>query len=227
MLIVALDPPPDADASKWISHRIAVLRDTVAGFKIGLPALLKLGVAEAKRVIGMYSHSDLLLVADLKLADIGFVMRLSAEIAGEIGFNAVIAHSFVGVRGALDVLAQRCHELGLKLITVVAMSHPAASEIFDPFLERFVSIAKEVGSWGVVAPATRPEIIRKVRELVGKDTKILAPGIGAQGASPGSALCAGADYEIVGRSIAHAEDPYKAALQILEEQRRRVEQCRG
>ncbi len=227
MLIVALDPPPNANVSKWISRRIAVLRDTVAGFKIGLPALLKLGLAEAKQIVDRYSRSDLLLVADLKLADIGFVMGLSAEIVSEIGFNAVIAHSFVGVKGALDVLAQRCRELGLKLITVVAMSHPAASEIFDPFLERFVSIAKEIGSWGVVAPATRPEVIRKVRELMGRDTKILAPGIGVQGASPGSAICAGADYEIVGRSIAYAEDPYKAMLQILEEQRRRVERCRG
>lgn len=227
MLIVALDPPLESNVFEWISMRLKLLRDVVAGFKIGLPALLRLGVDRVRDIIKPYSDKNLLLIADLKLADIGFVMKLSAEVVSYAGFNAVIAHSFVGIEGALETLAQRCRELGLKLITVVSMSHPAASKMFDPMLELLVDIAKKVGVWGIVVPATRPDIIRKARQLVGSEIKIVAPGIGAQGAAPGVAICSGADYEIVGRSITYSEDPYRAALRILNEQRERVVQCRG
>ena len=227
MLIVALDPPPESNVFEWISVRLKLLRDVVAGFKIGLPALLRLGVDRVRDIIKPYSDKNLLLIADLKLADIGFVMKLSAEVVSYAGFNAVIAHSFVGIEGGLEILAQRCRELGLKLITVVSMSHPAASKMFDPMLELLVDIAKKVSVWGIVVPATRPNIIRKARQLIGNEVKILAPGIGAQGAAPGVAICSGADYEIVGRSITYSEDPYRAALRILNEQKERVVQCRG
>jgi len=227
VLIVALDPPTGLDAFKWISTRLRLLEGIVSGFKIGLPALLRLGIDRVREIVKTYSSKDLLLIADLKLADVGFVMKLSAEVISYAGFNAIIAHSFIGVEGALEVLAQRCRELGLRLITVVSMTHPAASKMFDPILEQLINIAKEVGSWGIVVPATRPNVIRRARQLVGSEIKILAPGVGAQGATPGEAICSGADYEIVGRSITYSEDPYRAALQILSEQRERVARCRG
>ena len=227
MLIVALDPPTESNAFEWINARFGLLKDVVSGFKIGLPALLRLGIDRIRDIVKPYSDKGLLLIADLKLADIGFVMKLSAEVVSYAGFNAVIAHSFVGVEGALEILAQRCRELGLKLITVVSMSHPAASKMFDPMLEQLIDIARRVNAWGIVVPATRPDIIKKARQLVGSGIKILAPGVGAQGAAPGVAICSGADYEIVGRSITYSEDPYRAALQILNEQRERVAQCRG
>ncbi|MEM0002219.1 MAG: hypothetical protein QW211_04935 [Desulfurococcaceae archaeon] len=78
-----------------------------------------------------------------------------------------------------------------------------------------------------MAPATRPEVIKYIRSKLGTNVKILSPGVGAQGASPGDALCAGADYEIIGRAITHAVDVRGTALNIISRQRRKVIECRG
>jgi orotidine-5'-phosphate decarboxylase len=55
-----------------------------------------------------------------------------------------------------------------------------------------------------------------MRKIVG-DLLILSPGVGAQGGSASATIGKGADYVIVGRSIYGAEDPRKAAEQVVEE----------
>jgi orotidine-5'-phosphate decarboxylase len=77
-------------------------------------------------------------------------------------------------------------------------------------------MTKDIGASGVIAPATRPERIKHIRELVG-NLKILSPGVGAQGGSANAAIKAGADYVIVGRSIYNAEDPKAEAIKITED----------
>ncbi len=174
----------------------------VAGYKIGLPGLLAdPGLPWTVRSSCPYS----LVVADLKLADIGDTMVRVARYAAPWA-DAVIAHAFPGYEGALDELSSFLREKGVRLVVVVAMSNPGARETMDPALEVLASIAERAGAWGVVAPATRPTVIRKVRGLL-PDRVILAPGVGAQGARPGDAIRAGADLEIIGRMIAAARDP--------------------
>ncbi len=224
MIIVALDPPQNVDVEKWIKIRYDELKEYVQGFKIGVPAIIRVGLEGLSKIFKDYSG---LLIADLKLADIGDVMALTASIVGDYGFNAVIAHAFVGYSQAVDELSKTCEKKGLKLILVVSMSHRGSEEFIDKHLESFVEIAKRVGSWGLVAPATRPLIIKRVRELIGSEVKILSPGIGVQGAEPGTAICYGADYEIVGRAITHSENVKQNALKIIESQKQRVAKCRG
>ncbi|MEM0371359.1 MAG: orotidine-5'-phosphate decarboxylase, partial [Ignisphaera sp.] len=65
MLIVALDPPLNVDAEKWVTQRYEALRDIVKGFKIGLPAIVKHGTNWLSKLFGVY---DGLAIADLKLA---------------------------------------------------------------------------------------------------------------------------------------------------------------
>lgn len=224
MLIVALDPPPKVDVSTWILHRYERLKDIVQGFKIGLPAIVSLGANYLAKHIKHYKG---LLIADLKLADIGDIMAVTARVLSEVGFNAIIAHSFIGYTQGLETLARVCREENLKLILVISMSHEGSKEFIDKHIDEFIELAKKVESWGIVGPATRPDIIRYIRSKVGASMKILAPGIGVQGAEPGMALCAGADYEIVGRSITYADDLIKVAQQVIEQQRRRLSICRG
>jgi orotidine-5'-phosphate decarboxylase len=224
IIIIALDPPPNVDEVEWIENRFYELNGLVSGFKIGLPAVLRNGLESYKRIFKDYKG---LLIADFKLADIGDIMSMSAEIIKSYGFNAMIAHSFVGYSNAIDKLSKKAKDLGLKLILVVSMSHEGSKEYIDGHLNDFLQIAVKANAWGVVAPATRVDVIRNVRSKVGKDIKILSPGVGAQGADFGSAICNGADYEIIGRSITGAENIKEKATQIIKTIEERVKICRG
>ena len=216
-LIIALDAlGPSVERVSRLARETCGL---AAGYKLGWPNLLGAGarVLEAARK----GCPGSLVIADLKLADIGYTMSLIAEQIASSA-DAVIAHSFVGAHGALDELKQALARHGSRLILVATMSHPGAAEAMDPCLDRLLGVARRVSPWGVVAPATRPGLVSKVRRALGGGVKILSPGIGPQGARPGDALRAGADYEIVGRLITGSPDPRGTAERVLREQRRRL-----
>jgi len=229
LIIIALDPDKDLGEEEklhnWLKNIIDATKEYVYGYKIGLPLLLAGGPASFRYVRSL--ARDKFVVADLKLADIGDVMALSIDYLDELGIDGVIAHVFTGYEDALDKLSERARERGLRLILVVSMSHRGSREFIDPYLNNYLSIVKKIGAWGVVAPATRPEIIRLVRRELGGDVKILAPGIGVQGAPPGSALCAGADYEIIGRLVTRAQDPGKIIIEVIKKIKESVSRCRS
>jgi orotidine-5'-phosphate decarboxylase len=68
----------------------------------------------------------------------------------------------------------------------------------------------ECGADGIIAPATRPDRVRLLRDIV-KARKILSPGIGAQGGNPDQ-IAGLVDGIIVGRAIYEADDPAAAAV---------------
>ena len=88
------------------------------------------------------------------------------------------------------------------------MSHPKGGDFFN--IDSFCSLALEVGATGVIAPATRPDDVAKVRRRVG-DLEILSPGVGAQGGDSKETLKAGADFIIVGRAIYQSDNPASSA----------------
>lgn len=223
-LIVALDPPAGlGDPLAWSLDVARQVRSVVQGFKIGLPFVLSAGLSGVEQLSRVVDGG--MLIADLKLADIGYVMSLSTSLLARAGVDSVIAHAFVGYEDALRELKETCSVLGLKLVLVVAMSHRGAGEVMWRVFDSLLDVAARVGPWGIVVPATNPGLVRKARERLGSSVKILSPGVGAQGAEPGEALCAGADYEIVGRSITLSSKPFEAAVKILEEQRERLKLC--
>ncbi len=221
-VVVALDPPEGVNPLDWVRRRYVVLKDLADGFKVGLPLILRVGLERLNEVFKEY---DGLLIADLKLADVGDIMVNVLEGLSKTRVNGVIAHAFVGYEDGVSKLALKSKELGIKLITVVSMSHKGSLEFIDKHLNDLVELSVKAGAWGVIAPATRPEVIKRVRSLVGSKLKILAPGVGFQGALPGVAICAGADYEIVGRAVTLAENPLKAFHEILLKQEEVVNKC--
>lgn len=74
--------------------------------------------------------------------------------------------------------------------------------------------ARRLGLYGIQAPGTKPERITRLRKVAGPDMVIVSCGIGAQGPKAGSAIGAGADFEIVGRAISSAQNPALAAKTI-------------
>lgn len=205
-IIVALDPP--IGAPKKIYERVA--REACSRgshVKVGIPYLLEYGI-QGIAGLSKICKGPQMVVADFKMADIGFVMRsVASRLAGMV--DAIIAHAFVGIEGGLRELKELLDASHVKLVLVVSMSHKGSQEVMDKCLDRLIGVARELEPWGVVAPATRPESLLRVRrELEG--VAILSPGVGLQGGQPGDAICLGADYEIIGRAVTRAKDPGRA-----------------
>jgi len=128
------------------------------------------------------------------------------------GFSAIICHGFCGsdsVRACTGV----AHDAGGECYVVAEMSHPGAEEFFHGgTAERIAALAAWIGADGIIAPATRPDRVVVLRQIIG-EKKIYSPGVGAQGGNAES-LAGLVDGIIVGRQIYGAPDPAAAAMQF-------------
>src|SRR4051794_22142876 len=169
-----------------------------------------------------YPHIPVIL--DAKYADIGHVLERCAHEAFEmLGVDAVTAMPAPG-RQALAPLISRA---GRGCFLVVRTSNPGAGELQDIEVAGgeplYVAITRkigeswdEIGSVGLVAPATDPAVLAAVRQAA-PYLPILCPGVGAQGGNLDEAVAAGLDPSGAGllinvsRAIMEAPDPGKAA----------------
>jgi orotidine-5'-phosphate decarboxylase len=194
----------DVDTREKALSVCEAVRGHVDAIKVGYPLILKTGLD----IIGELNFGKPI-IADFKVADIPVVSRTICDAARAKGAGYVIIHGFVGE----DVL-EECSEGG-PVFVVTEMSHPGATSFMAPAAEDIAAMAKKY-AFGIVAPATRPERIRKLRGIVGPDMVIISPGVAAQGGHPGDAIGAGADFEIIGRGIYEADDPGEAAREYAE-----------
>jgi orotidine-5'-phosphate decarboxylase len=200
-IIVALDIE-DRDTAVKVAREV---REYVAFFKIGYPLILNYGL----NILDHFSSLGKVIV-DLKIADIpeisgGIARRLTQHKA-----TGVIVHGFVG----RDVIREVKKESN-QVYVVAEMSHPGSLDILSGQSNRIALMAKEEGVEGLVAPATRPERIKVLKEISG--LKILSPGVGTQGGDARKAVEYGADYLIVGRSVTMSSDPEQKVKELLAE----------
>ncbi|MFQ5553089.1 MAG: orotidine-5'-phosphate decarboxylase, partial [Thermoplasmata archaeon] len=200
-LIIALDMMEATQAVETAKATAAY----VDAFKVNYPLVLSVGLGIVD-TLGRFGD----VLCDFKVADIPATNRLIVEQAFDHGASGVIAHGFPG-RDSLEACLEAAQG---DVFVVTAMSHPGAERFLLPQAKKLAQLAVDVGAAGIIAGATRPEVIRELRELVGP-LLILSPGVGVQGGSPGEALREGADYLIVGRSITQSEDAAKAADDLL------------
>jgi orotidine-5'-phosphate decarboxylase len=202
-LILALDVTDRQEALRVVSE----VADHVDAVKVGYPAVLPLGMELVEEISG---SADV--ICDFKVADIPNTNRLIVEEVFRRGASGIIAHGFMGtdsVRACVDAAAG-------DVFVLAEASHPGGKEFTQPVADKLARLAVEAGASGIIAPATRPERVRELREIVGQ-LLILCPGVGAQGGSASDTIAAGADYVIVGRSIYQAEDPRGVAESLAEE----------
>jgi len=201
-LILALDVV-DFERAALIAQSVAKYVDAI---KVHWPIILTRGLG------GIRGLSRLApVIADLKLSDIPYTNRVASEMVFSSGASGIICQGFVG-----DDSVKGCMEAGGDVFVLVEMSHPGSKRFLSGHSEEIASMARDLGVAGIVAPGNRPERLRRYRQIVGQSLKILSPGIGAQGGSPGDAVAAGADFEIVGRAIYRSADPADAAKGITE-----------
>lgn len=210
-LIMALDITDKKKAlvvSKEIAHNVDAI-------KIGYPLVLGAGLGIINDICKFAP-----VIADFKVADIPNTDRLICTRTFEAGASAVIVHGFTGRDSVLECV-KTAKDFQAGIFVVTEMSHPGAVEFMQPKALELASLAVECKASGVVAPATRPERIREIRDVVGSLT-IISPGVGAQGGSAADAIRAGADYVIVGRNIYDSRNPGAEAERIVKE----IEKCR-
>ena len=228
-IVLALDLAPDKP-SKLMRKAMEVLESTapyVCGLKVNFHLILPLGLSGVKPLLDRAHQLGLFCLADPKLSDIGSTNEVAARYYFEAGFDALTASPLVGWEKGLAPVFELAKEMEKGIVLLAYMSHPGAVETFGlqvpggrpgtemPLYAYFARKAVEWGADGVVVGATRPEMIRAVRELVGPEMLVISPGVGVQGGDPKMALEAGADFLVVGRSIVLADDPGEAARELL------------
>lgn len=201
-LIFALDVVGIERAAK-VAQSVAKHVDAI---KIHWPIILTRGVA------GIRGLSELSpVIVDMKLSDIPNTNRVACDILFSSGASGVICQGFAG-----EDSVKACIDAGGDVYVLVEMSHAGSLQFISKHSKEMAMMARDLGAAGIVAPGNRPKKLAAYRNIVGSDIRILCPGIGAQGGSPGNAVANGADFEIVGRAIYKSKDPGSAAKEIAE-----------
>jgi len=192
-----------------------VTSEFVDAIKIGLP----LGLTTSLCIINkIREFADLPMIADIKIGDVPEIARKLSRVCFDSGFDAVTIHGFIGPTAIEECVRE---SKGIRdIIVITETTHPDAEIFMQPVSEDIAQMAKDVGATGIQAPGTRPERVKRFRQIVGNDMLIVSCGIGTQGGKIGSAIEAGADFEIIGRMICNAEAPGKIAKKISDKLKR-------
>ena len=224
-IVLALDLESPA-VSQLASKSEEVLRKAshyICAVKINRQLVLALGLRNGvDRLVKVAHDLSLPAIMDAKLNDVGHTNEFMMRSFLEAGFDAVIASPVAGWENGLDSVFKLANASGKAVILLIYMSNPGAEEFYSlmvrqsdggtrPMFELLVEKAIEWKAHGAIVGATKPQVITRVRELVGPSLRIYCPGVGVQGGDARKALDAGADYLIVGRSIYDSTDPAKAA----------------
>jgi orotidine-5'-phosphate decarboxylase len=196
------------DGALEVGNSVINYLDTI---KIGYP----LALAEGIPSIGLVKDRfDCKIIADFKVADIPETNKKIADLTFKAGADAIIVHGFVGP-DSVKACVDSAEEFGTEVFLLTEMSHPGASRFLQPAAEEIAAMGMEMGLKNYVAPSTKPDRLKKIREVVGKESFIISPGVGVQGGDPNQTL-EFADAIIVGRSIYSSEYPEKVVKSIVD-----------
>jgi orotidine-5'-phosphate decarboxylase len=198
-ILLAADVESEAAAMTVIGQ----VAGEVSGIKLGNLLLYRTGPGIIARI---KTEFGLPVIADLKITDVSHVAEQVARLFAEA--DAVTVSGICGPVVVADVRKAIAPSCEVWLFT----------EFTDQFglldeedAESAMRVGLSAGAVGFQAPGNRPGRVEGMRQLVGPDCAIMSCGIGAQGGGVGTAISAGANFEIIGRSIYTASDPLDAA----------------
>lgn len=225
-IIFALDVHGIQDIERYA----ALLSGQVGMFKIGKELFTACG-REALTAVQKRGGSVFL---DLKYHDIPTTVAKAMVEASRLGVQLANLHALGGremMETAVQAVHKECGEQRPKLLAVTILTSSTAATLREVGIEhpveemvvRLAKLAQDSGMDGVVAS---PLEIGLIRQACGNDFLIVTPGVRPSFASqddqkrvmsPADAVAAGADYLVIGRPIAKADDPVVAAGLIVDE----------
>jgi len=226
-IIFAMDVKEFSDVQYWAE----LLAGQVGMFKVGKQLYTACGPA-AVRMIQKCGGEVFL---DLKYHDIPNTVAMATLEAANLGVKLCDLHAMGGLEmmsttmETLDKNFSHAERPRVLAITVLTSSNEETLRgiginISVPeMVVKLAKLAKQAGVDGVVAS---PQEVGLIREACGKDFLVVTPGVRPSFAAvndqkrimtPADAVKAGADYLVIGRPIAAAESPVKAAQAIVEE----------
>jgi orotidine-5'-phosphate decarboxylase len=226
-IIFALDVHGLDDIDRWA--------DTLAGkvgmFKVGKELFTSCGPAAVKAV---QRHGGQVFL-DLKYHDIPNTVASAMCEAARLGVQMANLHALGGAE-MMETAVSAVHKefsdterprlLAVTILTsstVDTLRQVGIEHSVQDMVVRLARLAKASGMDGVVAS---PLEIGLIREACGPDFLIVTPGVRPPFAAiddqkrimtPAEAISSGADYLVIGRPIAKAEDPVQAAEWIVAE----------
>lgn len=214
-LVVGLDPdparlPPEVRASgsseagcvlEFCLGILEAVKAEAAAIKLQSAYFERLGPAGAEvysEVISASKSLGLPTIADVKRGDIGSVAAAYAEAHLRVyGADCVTVNPYMGEDAVSPFLEETRRTGNGGVFVLVATSNPSAKRMQmsgdPPLFERSAGLVAALGEKresgyldaGAVVGATRPEIGRKVREIL-PEALFLVPGYGAQGGDASS-----------------------------------------
>lgn len=172
--------------------------------KIGYPLILNAGIQIVEKI---KKDCGLPIIADFKIMDISETAKNIVSTVIKAGCDGVMVCGVCGPEVVYDCIKEAHNKMVFVFNEFTCMS----ALITDKVADDTARMAKELGAYGIQAPGTKPHRVQRLRQIVGDDLVIIACGIGAQGPKPGSAIEAGADYEIIGRAIYASVNPRRSA----------------
>ncbi len=218
-LILALDVS-SMDAARDLLARVS---GQVGVVKVGLELFTACG-PEAVREVRKH---DLEVFLDLKLHDIPNTVAGAVRAARGLGVSMLTVHTGGGrpmLEAAAEAAAGELRLLGVTLLTSIGAEDLEDVGLQGTPLELVLRRARLAGEAGLGGIVCSPKEVTEARGVIPETMAIVTPGIRPDGAvmgdqkraaTPGSAIADGADYLVVGRPISGAEDPGRAAAEIV------------
>jgi len=239
-LIVALD----IDSIKELRILLEYLEDYVDIFKVGSqlftscgPAAVRFIEARGKKVFLDLKYHD---IPNTVASSVSAAVQLSVALERSMDFENRITPKAQGLfmytvhtSGGLEMMQKaqeagtaKAKELSLPkplVVGVTVLTSEQTKENTQAVVLERALLAKKAGLDGIVAS---PHEAKMIRKEFGNDFIIVTPGIRPLGAglqdqkrvaTPKEAILSGSNFLVVGRPIIKAENPGKAAQEILKE----------
>jgi orotidine-5'-phosphate decarboxylase len=219
-LAVALDTADLAQATQWA----AAVAPYVSTVKVGLELFCAEGPGAVEKVRAAAADVDVFL--DLKLHDIPATVAGAARAVSHLAPRYLTVHA----SGGPAMVAAAAEALPDTLVAAVTILTSLDADDLDrlgiagPPLDAVARLARLAVDAGARALVCSPREVAAVRAAVGADIVLITPGVRPAGAehqdqarvaTPEQALSDGADLLVVGRPITAADDPARAAAELL------------